>query len=431
MMIDRKSFLLGACALPGSAALFGLGACQSSSKPTSGTLHHLIGLGQSQMAGVTPGSEAVSTTATAGIEMFSCGIRPLNKEPSKENFGDSIPADCVDDFKPAVEQEQQAKSVYEETPMTGAAVYAQSAKTFKDGDKILLSNSALGGASIKDLLDDSATLENTKKVIEAAKKLSEAREMVYDLPAILFSQGWSNRGTDRESYEADYLEFIARVRAITEFENTIPFINAQMSETNTGQITDVMTVQFELPKLIEQGFCVGPSYHIPHAKDGLHFTSRGSRQFGAYFGKVIAKTAEGQNWQPLHATKTQYESSTKTVRVFFHVPNGELVFDKTIMPELPHKGFTLSSKQSSLKIQSVSRVDEQPNAIDIFLNEIPKTDFQLGLGAKHFDGEVSAEGNYENMLWTNIRDSDLEIESLTGLPLHNWACHQVLDVHVL
>ena len=101
------------------------------------------------------------------------------------------------------------------------------------------------------------------------------------------------------------------------------------------------------------------------------------------------------------------------------------------MPELPHKGFTLSSKQSSLKIQSVSRVDEQPNAIDIFLNEIPKTDFQLGLGAKHFDGEVSAEGNYENMLWTNIRDSDLEIESLTGLPLHNWACHQVLDVHVL
>ncbi|PAT63915.1 sialate O-acetylesterase [Psychrobacter sp. JB193] len=154
--------------------------------------------------------------------------------------------------------------------------------------------------------------------------------------------------------------------------------------------------------------------------DGVHMVANSYKWMGAYFGKVIDWMLENKrtDWKPLQPEKVM--RTGKVVTVIFHVPEGQLVLDTTMVTNPGNYGFTVKDALgNNLTISSVSLKGD--NRVNIVLSAIPTSDVTVTYAL----GTTGADAGYNTGARGNLRDSDDTISNTldeNGNPysLYNW-----------
>jgi len=232
-------------------------------------------------------------------------------------------------------------------------------------------------------------------------------------------------GTDASTYEG-YLsewqeDYDNDLKMITGQYNDIPLFTDQVSSfTGYNSATSVIPIaqlnasENNLNKI----YLVTPKYFFDYA-DFAHITNTSYGWLGEYYAKVINKVVhEGVSWRPLSPDRAII--SGNIIYVDFHVPEGELVFDTTLVSERNNKGFEYYDSTSSATISNVEILDE--DTVKITLSGIPTGNNQRVRYA--YTGVPGTQPGAQNSdsAGGNLRDTDTAT-SLYGNTLYNWAVH--------
>ncbi len=228
-----------------------------------------------------------------------------------------------------------------------------------------------------------------------------------------------------ETYESYLVEwqsdYNTDLKAITGQEEDIPlFTDQTSSQSGYSKITAGVPIGQLAASENHPGdiILIGPKYFLTY-DDNVHLVNTSYRWLGEYYGKVFKKVLiDGESWRPLspdQATRVGNE-----VYVDFHVPEGELVFDTTLVIERTNYGFEYYDDASSATISSVEIHDE--DTVKVTLSTTPTGGNQRIRYAYTTNTFTWPGAQKVNSAGGNLRDTD-STESLYGNTLYNWAVH--------
>lgn len=263
--------------------------------------------------------------------------------------------------------------------------------------------------------------------VRAAMDLANALGKSYVVRAFTNVHGESDHAEKTATYARDLAEWQADVerdvQAITGQREPVPMLHTQMSSftrmmkgTETSEIPGAQLAA----SVASDGkiVLVGPKYHLPYAKDGVHLSNEGYRHMGEDYAKAYRRVVlEHGRWEPLRPVAIARDGKVLTVR--FAVPSPPLVLDTTLVRDPGDYGFEYTdSAASSPRIASVELAG--PDAVTITLSAEPAGDDRRLRYA--FTGTKGARSGPETGARGNLRDSD-PTPSRHGFPLYNWCVH--------
>jgi hypothetical protein len=163
---------------------------------------------------------------------------------------------------------------------------------------------------------------------------------------------------------------------------------------------------------------VGPKYHLPYQKDGVHLNPDGYRHMGEDYAKAYRRVIVAKGtWEPLRPIAVEREGAVIIVK--FTVPSPPLVVDTTLVTDPGHLGFEYTdAAASSPAIKKVELAGD--DTVKITLDREPTAGDKRIRYA--FTGTKGARSGPETGARGNLRDSDAT-SSRHGYALHNWCVH--------
>lgn len=213
-------------------------------------------------------------------------------------------------------------------------------------------------------------------------------------------------------------DYETAVKAATGQTEPVPLLISQFSGWNDISTSAVTQFQYEAHvRSAGKVVLVTPAYTLDWAPDCRHYTAKGERQLGEYFGKAYARTVfQGLRWEPVRPTKVTHAGNTITAR--FTVPVPPLVLDTTRVIDPGHYGFeVVDAAGAPIAISEVAL--SGPDTVTIKVAAPPAAGAKLRYaftGVPH-----TCPGPFVGPRG-NLRDSDAT-PSQYGYELFNWSVH--------
>ena len=208
------------------------------------------------------------------------------------------------------------------------------------------------------------------------------------------------------------------VKAITGQTQAVPLLISQFSGWNDIATSAVAQMQYEAHvRSAGKVVLVTPAYTLDWAPDCRHYTAKGERQLGEYFGKAYARIVfEGRRWEPVRPTKVTHAGAVITAR--YTVPSPPLVLDTQRVMDPGSYGFeAVDAAGARLTITSVALAG--PDTVTITLSAPVPTGAHLRYA--YTGVPRSCPGPFVGPRG-NLRDSD-PTPSQYGYELYNWGVH--------
>lgn len=263
--------------------------------------------------------------------------------------------------------------------------------------------------------------------VAAARDLAKRLGKTYVVRGFTNVHGESDHADKTTNYEHHLVEwqrdFERDVQELTGQKLPVPMFHTQISSWTKmmrGTTTSAIP-QAQLDASVKSHgkiVLVGPKYHLPYAKDGVHLDPDGYRHMGEDYAKAYRRVVlEKGTWEPLRPIAVTREGAVITVKLL--VPSPPLVFDTTLVTDPGHLGFEYTdAAASSPKIKKVELAGD--DTVKITLDREPTADDKriryafTGVKGQRSGPETGARGN--------LRDSD-PTKSLHGYALYNWCVH--------
>jgi hypothetical protein len=411
------------------------GACTSSSRPVA-----------RPVAAVTPKEEAAPVEPTAvararddfdinhvlstgqSLAVGVGGRPPLTSEQPFENlmFATGVIAgrDDLSSFVPLVEGD-----FIPGTELATETMSSAFANLASDGGRhrILVSVHGAGAFPYFKLKKGTRPYETGLLQVGAARDLATRLGKTYVVRAVTNVHGESDHAEKTATYARDLAEWQADVehdvKELTGQTEPVPMFHTQMSSW-TRMMKGTPTSEIPIAQLEasvanpSKIILVGPRYHLPYAKDGVHLSNEGYRHMGEDYAKAYRRVIlEKGVWEPLRPIEISREAAVITVR--FAVPSPPLVLDTTLVSDPGHSGFEYTdAAASSPSIKNVELVAS--DTVRVTLDREPTAgDKRLRYA---FTGTKGARSGPETGARGNLRDSDATL-SRHGYPLFNWCVH--------
>lgn len=374
-------------------------------------VNHVLVTGQSLAVGVS-GVPVTSTTQPFGNLMFATGVM--------------AGAEDLDAFVPLVEGDNIPGSKARVETMASAFANLVSALT-PEPHVLLLSNHGSGAKTYAQLKRGTRAWATGLAQVTAARDLARAKGQSYVVRAVANVHGESDHAEKSARYTRDLVawqaDFERDVRAITGQSEPVPMFVTQISSWTRmmgGTTTSAIPAAQLAAHLEARGkvILVGPKYHLPYAKDGVHLVGAGYRHLGEDHAKAYRRVVlDGGTWEPLRPLAVAREGRVITVR--FAVPAPPLVLDTKLVVDPGNFGFEYTD--ASATPPAIEKVAlGGPDSVVVILAAVPTADDRRLRYA--FSGNRGARSGPETGARGNLRDSDAT-PSRSGLPLHNWCVH--------
>ena len=388
---------------PAPAATGSAGDAASDAPTTAGSLHHVVGTGQSLASG-SGGTPPLSTAQPYGNRMFGTGVLA---------GGSGLTT-----FVPLVERDVETMSssfANQVTKQTRAAGGAHD---------MLVSVHAVGGAPYRLMKKGNPAYAVTLAQVAAAGSIARTSRLAYDVTAITSADGGGDH-VDKNTHLASDLaewqhDFETDIEALTGQTGTIPLFNTQYSSwTEYDPTSPIPLAQLrahvEVPGKV---IVVGPRYALPYGPDGVHLTNEGYRQMGEYHARAYRKVVvEHGVWEPLRPQTVTRAGAVITVR--FLVPKPPLVLDTTLATNPGNLGFEYADDgPGSPTITSVALAG--PDSVTVSLSAEPSAGNRRIRYA--YTGVLGAHAGLQTGAHGNLRDSDTT-PSQSGSALYDWCVH--------
>lgn len=232
-------------------------------------------------------------------------------------------------------------------------------------------------------------------------------------------------GTDGTSIVHDYGEALEEwqrdyesgAKSITGQTVPVPLFVSQYSHWNNVPTTKIAYQQLAA-HVRSKGKVnvVAPTYALEYTNSCLHFSSKGERQLGEYFGKAYARVVlEGKAWEPLRPTALSIAGNVITVK--YTVPKPPLVLDTQKVSNPGNYGFEFVDGSSAPP--AITKVEVTgPDTVEVTLASAPTGPDKRLRYAYTFTGC----GGNGTLARGNLRDSD-DTPSQYGYDLSNWSVH--------
>ncbi|WP_154124165.1 hypothetical protein [Grimontia hollisae] len=295
---------------------------------------------------------------------------------------------------------------------------------YRQDYEIVSSAFGVSGAPIEAIDKGTEAWTNGLWQVQEGMRLSDADSTDYQVQAMGWMQGESNRNDTQQAYLAKLLQmhedFFADVSAITgQSWKPHMYVYQLGSEQYWLDGTDlepqVAAALLEASQTQPTIHLVSPTYYIPHP-DGVHFNAVGYQHFGQQWGKVLYRSLyRGEAWKPLQPEHS-YRLNQNRIMVEFHVPEPPLVLDTNTVVNPGNFGFRVRQNGQDVAIKSVSLVNA--NTVCIHCEEAVLDGAEVSY-AWYANGRVN--GGPETGPRGNLRDSD-NTPACYGeqFPLHNW-----------
>ena len=379
-------------------------------------VNHVLGTGQSLAVGVS-GAPALTLTQPFGNLMFTTGVMAGDVE--------------LDAFAPLVEGDTipGSKAVVETMSSSFANLVAAMARAAGATHDVLVSVHGSGAKPYALLKKGTRPYGVGMAQVTAGRDLAARLGKSYVVRAITTVHGESDHAEKNGRYEEDLREWQADyerdVQALTGQTEPVPLFETQMSSWTRmmrGTETSAIPAAQLAAHLHSSGriVLVGPKYHLPYAKDGIHLTSEGYRHMGEDYAKAYRRVVlDGRPWEPLRPTSVTLEG--KVIRARFLVPVPPIVLDTTLVSDPGTYGFEYTD--GSAAPPAITRVEVTgPDTVAITLAEAPRAgDRRLRYA---FTGVRGARSGPTSGARGNLRDSDATPSvARPGTPLYNWCVH--------
>lgn len=232
----------------------------------------------------------------------------------------------------------------------------------------------------------------------------------------------AGNGSSYESYLVEWQnDYNTDVKLITGQTDDIPlFIDQMSSWTGYDDTTSLVPIAQLSASINNPGdiILVGPKYFLNYS-DSAHLTNSSYRKLGEYYGKVIKKVViDNETWLPL--SPDTVVRTGNIIYANFHVPEGQLVFDTTLVVARTNYGFEYYDSTSSATISSVEILDT--DTVKVTLSNTPTgSDQRLRYAYTGVSG-TRPGAQFSGSAAGNLRDTDSTV-SLYGNTLYNWAVH--------
>ena len=369
----------------------------------TGSLHHVVGTGQSLASGYG-GTPPLSASQPYQNRMFGTGVLA----------GDS----GLSAFVPLVERNVETMSssfANQVTKLTRAAGGAHD---------MLVSVHAVGGAPYRLMKKGNPAYAVSLAQVTAARSIARTSNLAYDVTAITSADGGGDH-VDKNTHLASDLaewqhDFETDIDAMTGQTGTIPLFNTQYSSwTEYDPTSPIPLAQLrahvEYPGKV---IVVGPRYAFQYGPDGVHLTNEGYRQMGEYYARAYRKVVvEHGVWEPLRPQTVTRAGALITVR--FLVPKPPLVFDTTLATNPGNLGFEYADDgPGTPTITSVALAG--PDSVTLTLSAVPTAGNRRVRYA--YTGVLGAHAGLQTGAHGNLRDSDTT-PSQNGYTLYDWCVH--------
>jgi hypothetical protein len=378
-------------------------------------INHLLVAGQSLAVGVS-GAPVLTKSQPFGNLMFTTGV--MAGATDLDGFVPLVEGDTIPGSKAVVETMGSAFGNL-------ASELARAAGS--ERHDVLVSIHGSGAKTYAQLKKGTRPYATGMAQVTAAAAIAKRLGKSYVVRAIAIVHGESDHAEQNPRYEANLLEWQADyeqdIRSITGQPEPVPMFETQMSSftrmmrgTETSAIPGAQLAAHVASrgKLI----LVGPKYHLPYVKDGVHLTSDGYRHMGEDYAKAYRRVVvEGRRWEPLRPIGVARDGAVITVR--FAVPAPPIVLDTILVNDPGHYGFEYTDDSPSPP--AIARVEVTgPDTVVLTLSAPPTGgDKRLRYA---FTGVRGARSGPTSGARGNLRDSDAT-RSLGGYALYNWCIH--------
>lgn len=349
-LVDKRGVLAAGFDKNGNQLVGGTGPSQQEQPPFAISLAeriHLIIYGQSLSNGHL-GTPPIATS-TPQTYMFNTGVRSLDKTPTS--------------LVPLAEQGNQTVCA-----SIAHGLIANSPTQFASRE-LVLNAGGVNGERIINLMKGKSPYTGLVKQVNWLRQLSWDTSKQYDPAILVWLQGEADAadGLGGDVYEARLSQLLADMNAdMHEPSNSaIPMQLFTYQFASHGYYNgtaehapyEIALAHHRIAYSNPNAQCVGPMYIFTYA-DQVHLNNHGYRWYGLYVEKAIRHwLTTGTKWHPLEPTSARRISST-AVMVDFYVPVPPLVFDTSIVTQLPDgmNGFELWDDTGRLEVVSTEIV---------------------------------------------------------------------------
>jgi hypothetical protein len=292
---------------------------------------------------------------------------------------------------------------------------------------ILVSVHGAGAFPYWKLKKGSRSYETGLLQVTAARDLAKQMGKTYVVRGFTNVHGESDHADKSTTYardlaawqrdvERDVMELTGQKEPVPMFHTQISSWTRMMKGTPTSAIP-----QAQLDASVRSNgkiVLVGPKYHLPYQKDGVHLNPDGYRHMGEDYAKAYRRVIVAKGtWEPLRPIAVEREGAVIIVK--FTVPSPPLVVDTTLVTDPGHLGFEYTdAAASSPAIKKVELAGD--DTVKITLDREPTAGDKRIRYA--FTGTKGARSGPETGARGNLRDSDAT-SSRHGYALHNWCVH--------
>lgn len=213
-------------------------------------------------------------------------------------------------------------------------------------------------------------------------------------------------------------DYESSIKAITSQAQPVPLLVSGISGWTTTRESKLAQMQLDAHiRAPGKVVYVTPAYPLEVRNDCLHYSAKGSRRLGEYFGKVYARIVfGGETWEPVRPKTVTRAGNVITVK--FHVPKLPLVLDTTHVSKADNFGFDVYDNGTMV---AVSEVTVTGDTVTIKLASAPSgVNMRLKYAQNYKNGGCIGPGiEYAGGARGNLRDSD-DTPSQFGNPLWNW-----------
>lgn len=382
---------------------------------------HIIVYGQSLSVGAqgTPIlSTPVSSTLMYDTGVISLGKKPTNLIPLKENRVETLASGFAHGFVSHIEQHSYGMA----------------------GRELILNAAGVSGERIRNLGKGKPAYNDVINQIIWCQELHKKDGKEYSPDYIIWLQGEADAGDGMSG--AEYKKLLSQLRKDLEMDlatirgdKPLLMFTYQMAShgfyvgTAEHSSVEIPLAHLEISHEDEYFRCFGPNYMFA-GSDNVHKTNHGYRQIGLQVEKAIRhEMLTGRPFRPLEP-KVALMLSERVIMVEFNVPVPPMVFDNTIVKQLPDgaNGFEVHDDTGRIPIVSTEIIGGHKLKITTNRNLIGSVFVAAGYTPDN-RGEIT-ENRYKSWfsgpttgVRTTLRDSDTTETDLSGLDGKNYSRH--------
>lgn len=304
-----------------------------------------------------------------------------------------------------------------ETPMYGQIGHVKAliaGQSGASGYQMLGCNNGLGSASITILNKGNPTFTAAMSQVAAAKTIADGLGKTFKFRAVSFVQGEADNAMSRTDYALQIKKLASQYneqgKRNAKQPDDVIFITSQIS---SNALPNVALAQLDAAIENHLVYLSTPLYPFNFYSDGVHLLAESSKILGGYMGLVYKKVLfDGVNWKPL--MPISHTQSGNDVTITFHVPEGSLVLDTTLIQAQTNYGFSAcDSGGVDIPISSVTLVDTDKVKIT--------TSSQIPSGGCVNYAQVAQTAPIRSLGGCgNLRDSQGDTLTYRSWPMHNW-----------